>query len=75
MIPAETERAVPPAVRPHSSPHHMVKFVTFGETMAQYNASYTGPFDEGGDYVLDCAGAESNVALDLQRLEVPGVEA
>ena len=53
----------------------MVKFVTFGETMAQYNASYDGPFKEGGDYVLDCAGAESNVALDLLKLEVPGIDA
>lgn len=53
----------------------MVKFVTFGETMAQYNASFLGPFDEGGEYVLDCAGAESNVAVDLLKLGLPGIEA
>ncbi len=51
----------------------MVKFVTFGETMAQYNASYVGSYDENGQYVLDCAGAESNVAVDLLRLRVPDV--
>ena len=53
----------------------MVKFVTFGETMAQHNASYVGPYDENGQYVLDCAGAESNVAVDLLRLGVRDVEA
>ena len=53
----------------------MVKFVTFGETMAQYNASYVGSYDENGQYVLDCAGAESNVAVDLLRLGVRDFEA
>ena len=53
----------------------MVKFVTFGETMAQYNASYVGPYDEDGEYVLDCAGAESNVAADLLKLGLPDVDA
>lgn len=43
--------------------------------MAQYNASYVGPFHEDGEYVLDCAGAESNVAMDLLRLGVAGIEA
>lgn len=52
----------------------MTRFVTFGETLAQYNAAYIGPFDENGDYVLDCAGAESNVAVDLQKLGLPNVE-
>lgn len=52
----------------------MVKFVTFGETMVQYNATYTGPFMEDGVYILDCAGAESNVAVNLGKLGLPGLE-
>jgi 2-dehydro-3-deoxygluconokinase len=52
----------------------MTKFVTFGETLAQYNATYNGPFRKDGDYMLDCAGAESNVAVDLQKLGVPGLQ-
>ena len=52
----------------------MKKFVTFGETMVQYNATYTGPFREDGTYLLDCAGAESNVAVDLKKLDLAGVE-
>ena len=50
------------------------RFVTFGETMVQYNAAFVGPFDEGGEYMLDCAGAESNVAVDLQKLGIPDIE-
>ena len=58
----------------------MTKFVTFGETMAQYNARYAGEYDAAlpltaENYLLDCAGAESNVASNLLRLEVPGVQA
>lgn len=49
------------------------KFVTFGETLAQHNAAYVGPYDEDGEYMLDCAGAESNVAVDIERLGVPGL--
>ena len=49
----------------------MKRFVTFGETLAQYNAEFIGRYGDDGDYLLDCAGAESNVAVDLQRLGVP----
>lgn len=52
----------------------MTKFVTFGETMAQYNATYIGPFDETGSYIVDCAGAESNVAVDIEKLGVPDLQ-
>ena len=54
----------------------MTKLVTFGETMVSYNAKYVGPFDPtvDGPYEVYCAGAESNVCLDLQRLDVPGLE-
>jgi 2-dehydro-3-deoxygluconokinase len=52
----------------------LVKFVTFGETMVQYNARYVGPHREGGEYLDDCAGAESNVAVDLSKLGIPNVE-
>lgn len=54
----------------------MAKFVTFGETMFVYNAKYVGPLDESvdGPYEIYCAGAESNVCLDLSRLAVPGLE-
>lgn len=51
----------------------MTRFVTFGETLVQYNAKYSGPFRENGDYLLDRAGAESNVAVDLQKLGAPGL--
>ena len=53
----------------------MVKFLTFGETMGQYNADFVGAYGDDGPYMLDCAGAESNVAVGLQNLGVPGVEA
>ena len=52
----------------------MKKFVTFGETLAQYNATYVGPFREDGAYLLLCAGAESNVAVDLKKLGLADVE-
>jgi 2-dehydro-3-deoxygluconokinase len=52
----------------------MIKIVTFGETLAQRNATYIGPYSEGGDYMLDCAGAESNVAVDLRKLGLANVE-
>ena len=54
----------------------MTKLVTFGETMVSYNATYIGPFDPtvDGPYEVYCAGAESNVCLDLQLLDVPGLE-
>ena len=53
----------------------MVKFLTFGETMGQYNAEFVGAYGDEGTYMLDCAGAESNVAVGLQKLGIPGVEA
>ena len=53
----------------------MVKFLTFGETMGQYNADFVGAYGDDGTYMLDCAGAESNVAVGLQKLGIPGVEA
>ena len=46
----------------------MQKFVTFGETMVQYNAEYTGEFDPNEQYFLDVAGAESNVAINLSKI-------
>ncbi len=46
----------------------MKKFVTFGETMVQYNAEYQGDHDPYGSHIEDVAGAESNVAVNLQRL-------
>ena len=53
----------------------MTKFLTFGETMGQYNADFIGVYGDEGAYMLDCAGAESNVAVGLQKLGVAGVEA
>ena len=52
----------------------MIKLLTFGETMVQYNATYIGPFREDGTYILDCAGAESNVVVNLGKLGLPNVE-
>ena len=51
-----------------------MNLVTFGETMVQYNAKYTGPYDPAGKHLVDVAGAESNVALNLAKLRVPGIE-
>ena len=53
----------------------MTKFLTFGETMGQYNADFIGVYGSEGAYMLDCAGAESNVAVGLQKLGIPEVEA
>ncbi len=52
----------------------MKKFLTFGETMGQYNADFVGVYGSGCAYMLDCAGAESNVAVGLQHLGIPDVE-
>ena len=52
----------------------MTKVVTFGETMVQYNARFTGAYDPRGEYMADCAGAESNMAVNLARLGVAGVD-
>ncbi len=46
----------------------MQKFITFGETMVQYNAEYTGAFDPCEKYFPDVAGAESNVAINLSKI-------
>ena len=46
----------------------MQKFITFGETMVQYNAEYTGAFDPEKKYFPDVAGAESNVAINLSKI-------
>ena len=46
----------------------MPKLITFGETMVQYNATYEGPFIENGTYILDAAGAESNFAINLSKI-------
>ena len=51
-----------------------MQLVTFGETMVQYNAKYNGPCDPDGKHLLDVAGAESNVALNMVKLGVPGIE-
>jgi 2-dehydro-3-deoxygluconokinase len=52
----------------------MVKLVTFGETMVAHNAGYAGPYREDGEYLKDCAGTESNVATDLNKLGLADVE-
>jgi sugar/nucleoside kinase (ribokinase family) len=55
----------------------MRKFVTFGETMVTYNPLYLGPYDDSRDlseYEIYSAGTESNVALDIERLGIDGVE-
>jgi 2-dehydro-3-deoxygluconokinase len=54
---------------------NMPKFATFGETMVQYNAKYLGPYNPKGDHILDVAGAESNVALNLSRITSGSVHA
>lgn len=46
----------------------IARVVTFGETMVQYNAKYQGPYKDDGEYVLDSAGAESNVAVNLMKI-------
>ena len=51
------------------------KFLTFGETMGQYNADFIGVYGSEGAFTLDCAGAESNVAVGLQKLGISDVEA
>ncbi len=52
----------------------MVKFVTFGETLVQYDGSHGGsPRGEGGG-VLDWGGAEANVAVNLGKLKVPDLK-
>ena len=52
----------------------MKQFVTFGETMVQYNAEYQGDYAPDGAHIKDVAGAESNVAVNLQRLIPKDVE-
>lgn len=52
----------------------MKKFVTFGETMVQYNAEYQGEYDPSGSHINDVAGAESNVAANLHKLLPDDIE-
>ena len=52
----------------------MVRFVTFGETMAQYNASYVGLYDENGQYVLDCGDTAAMPTLRVVRDLLDGQE-
>ena len=52
----------------------MKKFVTFGETMVQYNADYQGDHVSGGSHIKDVAGAESNVAVNIRKLLPKEVE-
>jgi len=46
----------------------MPRFVTFGETMVQYNAEYLGPYNPESRHLIDVAGAESNVAVNLAKI-------
>ena len=56
----------------------MRKFVAFGETMVTYTPRYIGPDDESRadmrEYEVYCAGTESNVVLDIERLGINGVQ-
>ena len=52
----------------------MPNFVTFGETMVQYNAEYFGPYDPDGKHLADIAGAESNVAVNLRKVSAEKVK-
>lgn len=52
----------------------MPRFVTFGETMVQYNAEYLGPYDPQGRHLIDVAGAESNVAVNLAKITSKSVD-
>jgi len=52
----------------------MKKFLTFGETMGQYNADFVGVSGSGCTYMQACAGAESNAAVGLQKLGIQDVE-
>ena len=49
----------------------MKKFVTFGETMVQYNADYQGDYVSGGSHIKDVAGAES---VDPEQRVIPGMQ-
>ena len=52
-----------------------VRFVTFGETMVQYNARYVGPYREGGRLPGGLRGGPSRMSrADLSRLGLPNVE-
>jgi 2-dehydro-3-deoxygluconokinase len=47
--------------------------VTFGETMALFRTERPGPLAHAGAVAVGVGGAESNVAIGLQRLGVPAV--
>lgn len=52
----------------------VVNIVTIGETMVMMSAIYEGELDEKGKHELHVAGAESNVAVDITRLGIPGLQ-
>ena len=52
----------------------MVKLVTFGETLVRYSEPISSPLGDDGGCVLELAGAESNVAVNVDRLGVPDLE-
>ena len=52
----------------------MKKIVTFGETMVQYNAKYTGPLDKKNQHYEDCAGAESNFLVNLMKFGLEDIK-
>lgn len=47
--------------------------VTFGETMALFRSERPGPFAHAGSVAVGIGGAESNVAIGLQRLGTSAV--
>nr|WP_254925732.1 MULTISPECIES: sugar kinase [unclassified Rhodococcus (in: high G+C Gram-positive bacteria)] len=47
--------------------------VTFGETMALFRSEHPGPFAHAGNVAVGIGGAESNVAIGLQRLGTSAV--
>ena len=52
----------------------MKKIVTFGETMVQYNAKYTGSLDKKNQHYEDCAGAESNFLVNLMTFGLDNIK-
>ena len=52
----------------------MKKIVTFGETMVQYNAKYTGPLEKKNQHYEDCAGAESNFLVNLMKFGLEDIK-
>ena len=48
----------------------MIKVITLGETMAAMIPGASGPLRYVADYSVRTAGAESNVAIGLAKLDV-----